>query len=398
MRNFKLFLFVISVFVLLFITNACSEEDISGFEDKSNVGLTTEQIQQKENLNSIALTVVNIADSKEIFNEIHSAVSISLNTGLDEQYRFKDILYPTESKIPSLKSSAINFGTKFKDAIRKDKLKSSSPENIEAFIISEDVQIYWPYSEEWDGFTEPVITFDPIVDIDENIGFKRIVQPDGSIGIDTVIVTDDYAFHNPVWIINFCESDEAEIENAVKSAQLKSSSSVHQLSVGWVKNNKHHYDNIFQGGDEYKFCIIGGKITSMSTAETFEAIQTVNLSRRAIRKKNWKRFYYELDDDWKVDLEDKELGRKFGLIEFDKNKTTRELKFEPKVTIDNVTVSVGSYTIKTESSEGWIKTDIYEDRDKMIKYQESDMGNGLKYGYRVYGAGDVYWTLPIREF
>jgi hypothetical protein len=386
------------IFFSSILFTSCEKDDFSSYEDKNDIYLTTEQIQQKENLNSIALTVVNIADSREIFNEIHSAVNISLSTGLDEQYRFKDILYPAESIIPSLKSFTINFRTKFKNAIKTDKLKSSSSEDIESFILSEDVQIYWPYSEEWDGITEPVITFDPIADIDENIGFKRIIKSDGSIKIDTVIVNDDYAFDNPVWIINFCESEEAEINNAVKSAQLKSTSSIHQLSVGWVKNNKHHYDNIFHGGDEYKFCIIGGKITSMNTAETFEAIQTVNISRKDIRKKNWKKFYYELDDNWKVDAEDKELGRKFGLIEFDKNKTTRELKFEPKVTIDKVTVSVGSYTIKTESSEGWIKTDTYEDRDKMIKYQKTDMGNGLKDGYRIYGAGDVYWTLPIREF
>lgn len=349
-------------------------------------------------MNSIALTVVDIADSKEIFKEIHSAVNISLSTGLDEQYRFKDILYPSESKIPSLKSSKTSdFGTKFKNSIQKNRLKSSSSTDIETFILSEDVQIYWPYSEEWDGVTEPVISFDPITDTDENIGFKKVLQADGSIRIDTVIVNDDYAFENPVWIINFCESEESEIESSVKSAQLKSSSSIHQMSVGWVKSKKH-YDNIFNGGDEYKFCIIGGKITSMNTAESFEGIQTVNISRKDIRKKNWKKFYYELDDDWKVGTEDKEMGRKFGLIEFDKNKTTRELKFEPKVTIDKVTISLGSYTIKTESSEGWIKTDNYEDRDQMIRYQKTDMGQGLQDGYRVYGAGDVYWTLPLREF
>ncbi len=389
-------LFVVFFSSTLFIS--CEKDDSSDLIEKNEIVLTAKQIQQKENLNSIALTVADIADSKEIFNEIHSAVNVSLTTGLDEQYRFKDILYPSESKIPSLKSSKTSdFGIKFKNAIQTNSLKSSSLTDIETFILNEDVQIYWPYSEEWDGVAEPVITFDPILDVSENIGFKRVLQEDGSIRIDTVIVNDDFAFNNPVWIINFCETEEAEIESNVKSAQLKSSSSIHQLAVGYVKSTKH-YDNIFNGGDEYKFCIIGGKITSMSTAESFEGIQTINISRKDIRKKNWKKFYYELDDDWKVSTEDKELGRKFGLIEFDKKKTTRELKFEPKVTIDKVTVSLGSYTIKTESSEGWIKTDTYEDRDQMIRYQKTDMGHGLKDGYRIYGAGGVYWTLPIREF
>lgn len=390
-----------ALFATLFtsvIFTSCEKDDLTSHLEKDNISLTTEQIKLKENLNSIALTVLDIADSKEIFSEIHSAVNVSLTTGLDEQYRFKDILYPSESKIPSLKSSKTSdFGTKFKNAIQTNSLKSSLLTDIETFILNEDVQIYWPYSEEWDGVTEPVITFDPIVDADENIGFRKVTQQDGSIRIDTVIVNDDYAFENPVWIINFCESDESEIESKAKSSPVKSSSHIHQLSIGWVKSTKH-YDNIFRGGDEYKFMIIGGKITSMNTAEAFEGIQSINISRKDIRKKNWKKFYYELDDNWKVSIDDKEMGRKFGLIEFDKRKSTRELKFEPKVTIDKIVISIGSYTVKTESSEGWIKTDVYEDRDIMMQYQTTDMGHGLKDGYKVYAAGGVFWTLPIRTF
>ena len=398
MKNKSLiFCTLIGAFLSSTLFTSCEKDDTSSFKETNDIGLTAEQIKQKENLNSIALIVLDIADSKEIFNEVHSAVNISLNYGLDEQYRFKDILYPTESKIPSLKSTKINdFGTKFKDAIRTNRLKSSSSEDIETFILSEDVQIYWPYSQNWDGVSEPVITFDPIAEVDYNIGFKRVLQGDGSIRIDTVIVNDDYAYENPIWIINFSESDDVEIENAVKSAQLKSTTQIHQFSIGWVRATVQ-YDNIFNGGSEFEFTIIKGELMPMNTAKADKSSVTVHLSRRDIRRETWRRFYYQLDDDWKVGPENKELGRRFGLLEKD-DKTTRELKFEPKVVIKGVTVSLGSYTVKTESREGWIKTDIFECRDMMMRHQLTDMGPGLKDGFRVHGAGGVYWTMPIRRF
>jgi len=393
MKNKSLiFCTLIGAFLSSTLFTSCEKDDTSSFKETNDIGLTAEQIKQKENLNSIALIVLDIADSKEIFNEVHSAVIISLNYGLDEQYRFKDILYPTESKIPSLKSTKIgNFGTKFRDAIRTNRLKSTSSEDIETFILSEDVQIYWPYSQNWDGVSEPVITFDPIAYVDHNIGFKRVLQEDGSIRIDTVIVNDDYAYENPVWIINFSESFYGEIENAVTSTQ------VHKWSIGYVRSTVQ-YDNIFNGGSEFMFMIIGGKLTSLSTAQAFESIVTVHLSRRDIRRGTFRRFYYELDDDWRVGPENKELGRRFGLIEHDKNRTTRELKFEPKVVINGVTVSLGSYTIRTESNEGWIRTDVFESRNTMMRNQHTNMGLGLIDGFRVHGAGGVYWTMPIRVF
>lgn len=383
----------------LILFGSCSKDDASEVVGKESA-LTAEQAVQKENLKHIALAVASVSGDKTVFNEVQAAVRASLNIGLDEQYRFKDALNPSQSKITALRSSAVGeFGKKMMDALKNSGLRSSSTgEDMETFLISEDVQIYWPYSEDWDGVTEPVVTFDPIAEVDENIGFKRVLQEDGTFRIDTVVVNEAYACKNPVWVVNFCENDEADIEQAeLKAARLKNTATVHQVSVGWVKSTKH-YDGFFHGGDEYKFCFIGGNILSMNTAESFSTIQTINLSRSDINNERWKCFYYELDDDWNVDANNSEMGRKFGLIEFDNDQSTRELKFEPKVTINKITVSLGSYTIKTESNEGWIKTDTYLDRDQMIRCQTIDMGLGLKDGFRIYGAGNVYWTLPIREF
>jgi len=364
---------------------------------KEEVKLTREQINQQKNLEKISQILIDIANSKQDYTDVHNAVNLSIKANLDEQYRIADILFPGKSFIPGLKSIETDcFSKKFRKALMNSNHKSSSGENLVAFILNNDVQIYWPYSEEWDGKTTPTITYYSFKNEHENIGLKKVKLLTGEIRIDTFLVNDEYAYKNPVWIVNFCD-DPLPKKGNNNSYQKKGSISIHQLSVGFVKSTKH-YDPLFRGGDEYKFCLIGGKITSWETAEVLENIQTINLTRKDIRKKRWKKFYYELDDDWYVDEHDKELGRKFGLIEFDKRKTTRELKFEPKVVINDISISLGSYSIKTESKEGWIKVDTYQDRDKMIRFQHYDMGHGTMDTFRVYAAGGVYWTLPIRTF
>ena len=380
-------------FILLymcFIIVSCKKYDDTISDERLNE-LSPTQIKQRDNLNDIAQIVVSIADNNKTYQAIHSAVVDNMKVGMDEQFLFNEMLYPKDNKGPL--SDDGGFGKRFKEAISSSK----SGSNLESFILSENVQIYWPYSEEWDGISEPVITFDPIEDADENIGYKRRVNDDGLIDYDIVMVNDDYAFENPVWIINFCEMEETEIQKKQNISSKKGYSSKHQLSIGSVRSIVH-YDNIFSGGDEYKFCIIGGKIKSMDSAEAYDMIQTIVIPRKYIRRGDWLEFNYELDDDWRVDSLDVELGRKFGLIEYDKNKRVCELKFEPKVVLKGVTVSVGNYSIETESNEGWIKVDTYEDRDQMMRFQNMDMGNGIQNGYRVYAAGGVFWTLPIREF
>jgi len=400
----QFFISTLLVFVLTgLLCTSCEKDDYPILNvDKQETGLTAQQLEQRENLKSIALIVANIATSRELFHEIHKGVNVSLDVGLDEQFRFKDILYPTESKIQALKASEVGqFGIKFRDAIRANRTKSTLQEDLEAFILREDVQIYWPYSEYWDGIEEPVITFHPIEeDAYENTGFRTVFMPDGSTRIDTIIVDEAFAIENPVWIINF---NESEIEQGRRpflpptNPVLPPTNLVHQVSIGYARATVQ-YDGLFGGGSEFKVCFIGGRVTSWNTAESFKAIQTIIFTRREIRRGSWKRFYYELDDDWRISPEVNEGGRKFGLIEFDRRSTTREITFEPKVKIKETTISLGKITWTTESKEGWIKVDTFECRDQMMRTQFIDMGLGLIDRFRVHGAGGVYWTLPIRRF
>ena len=70
-------------------------------------------------------------------------------------------------------------------------------------LASSDIQVYWPFSGNWDGSGGlPVITFDPEDESTANIGYRITVDPDGNRQIDTVIVDEQTAMETPVWVVN----------------------------------------------------------------------------------------------------------------------------------------------------------------------------------------------------
>ncbi len=239
----------------------------------------------------------------------------------------------------------------------------------------------------------PTLTSDPIDNDIENLGYQ--LEDDGSYS--EVIVDEEYSEEYPVWIV--MEDDtESDISIQIPEPTTTTSGTIHQLRVGQVRSTKQ-YDGFFSGGSEFKFCLLGGTIT-LTNATSFVGLQTCFLTRTQIRRGSWVNFQYELDDDWFVsdDGSSDEGGRQFGLIEYDKNKMEYTLSFEPKVKIDIIEVSAGKVALTLVSEEGWIKLDNYLSRSTFIQFNKTDMGHGLQDGYRVYAAGEVYWTLPLIEY
>ena len=65
-----------------------------------------------------------------------------------------------------------------------------------------DIQIYWPYSEKWDGKEYPVITFDPDDGSSANIGYRLVEGEDGAPEVEEIIVDEEFASDHPVWVVN----------------------------------------------------------------------------------------------------------------------------------------------------------------------------------------------------
>lgn len=381
---------IVYLLCILAFVSSCSKDERPKLRESNSIEkrvLTPEETIMKSKLAMTAQMVRDvIREEPRVIKEVSGLIKLKMYN--DDFIYFKDLFNPEEnSSIKGLNESQTLFEKTFDEILSR----KSNPDvnfNIKEFLIANAITLYCPYPvEDYSEITQlPSCTSDPIDNEYENIGYQ--LEDDGSY--TEVVVDEEYSEDYPVWIVI---QEDSEI--AVSTPIVTSSNPVHQMRVGYVKCTKQ-YDGIFGGGSEFKFCILGGAIT-LNTAASFSALQSCNLTRYQIRKGKWVNFQYELDDDWYVSADGTtdEGARQFGLIEFDKNKKEYTLSFEPKVKIDKIEVSAFKVELTLQSNEGWIKLDNYQSRDNFIKFNNTDMGYGLQDGYRVYVAGDVYWTLPV---
>ena len=69
-------------------------------------------------------------------------------------------------------------------------------------LSSSDIQIYWPYSEDWDGETQPVFTYDPGDGSQVGVGWKVDTDERGARTVRKIEVDEKYAAAYPVWVVN----------------------------------------------------------------------------------------------------------------------------------------------------------------------------------------------------
>lgn len=288
---------------------ACNSNDEPLAPQNSN---ESPDYNESEDSEKIAQLMTSIPLTKEIVNEVFSATQKGLENGIEESYYFADVLSDTPAKSASRASSESQesfLGCELRSALSKTRSNSQ----IDADLLQYgDYQIYWPYSEDWDGETQPVITFVPK---DENqlwnYGYK---QTDN--GIETVIVDEKYMESNPVWIINKADFSYDELPNFNNGEFVKNgisycprkiitdetpnqtlSTRVSGLPVYTVYLGKlmsdHQFDKVWSGGSE--FAIRMGAIEHMEITSE-EQVKSENArinyvrvcrSRKDIKKKRW---------------------------------------------------------------------------------------------------------------
>ncbi len=193
------------------------------------------------NLNQLAQIFSNLPLDVEQVVEVHDAVSSSSRNGYDEEYLMKDLLEMPGRGVGAKKlqqlsakagdgsylSSPLVKSEKIYKRPLKDLLASYlnrtatkcaacpsvlTPAQFLDLLSRSQTQIYWPYSERWDGKTLPIITFDPCNGDVSNIGY-RLAGEGEERQVEEVMVTEELASEVPVWVINLNEdSDFTSIE------------------------------------------------------------------------------------------------------------------------------------------------------------------------------------------
>lgn len=229
MRKFRLFLCA-GLLPLLF-----SCEKVIGEDSSDNAASPVA-------LDRVAAMLSELPLEPEHYREVHSAVESSSGNGYDEEYTMSDLFASPGKGVGDSETKAMAvskaYGRPLRDLIREHVRASVATKSVgagkadsngsrsgnsdtassgagmgdsgfgddaDAYLAaleSSDVQIYWPYSENWDGQSEPVFTFDPGDDSDVNIGYKVVRQPDGSSRVKEVEVDEAFAEKNPVWVVN----------------------------------------------------------------------------------------------------------------------------------------------------------------------------------------------------
>lgn len=146
--------------------------------------------------------------------EVHDAVSSSSGNGYDEEYTMRLIFENPGAGVGEQETKAgKSYDVPLRELIEKQvrsmaETKSASgghkmdADTYLAALTGSDIQVYWPFSEKWDGSSMPVITFDPEDGSETNIGYETVTDEDGVRRVQKVLVDEEMAKERPVWVVN----------------------------------------------------------------------------------------------------------------------------------------------------------------------------------------------------
>ncbi len=171
-------------------------------------------------LDEVAMILSAVPMEREQVQEVYDAVNSSSSNGYDEEYMMRDLFREPGSGVGDERlgtKTTKSYATPLKSLI-EDRVHSlySSPvrgtrsggrngmsaEEYLAALQNSDIQIYWPYAEEWDGTCLPVITFDPADGSSSNYGYCLERAGDGELRVEEIVVDEALAKERPVWVVN----------------------------------------------------------------------------------------------------------------------------------------------------------------------------------------------------
>ena len=368
----------------------------------------------KKNISDI---LVKISSDNQLVTELHELVGESLDYGLDEIAFFDEILNP--DKYASKTRSSNNLSNRLSNLLQ---LSNNSPlrgAKNDVFSMN-NLEIYWPYSEDWDGISTPVVTFVPSniegIDNDDEYNqnyivtaYQFIYNEEGEFTIDSLLVDENYAMNNPVWVVR---NQSINIEDVIDLKKNKNFSKIiprnknliinnepevrstapykiAETRVASIKSEKQH-DDWLNGGSEYHiYWFFPVKDFGLSTHKSGE----IHFSRKEIKNKTTKQINFLGNFDW-----DKgQSHNRLKILEYDPGKDMQfNIKLSASFTPKESPVTVAgefSTTIKINNNDDHIleytipRTSMFTTQTKINDktYQKAFSGNGVTVNVKIYG-------------
>ncbi len=218
-------------------------------------------------MSDLAKIISELPLEQEHLQEVYDAVNSSSGNGYDEEYTMDRLFTSPGSGVGERGAStkAVAYATPlrelFADYFRSRSETKAGAADVEAYVNAlrdSDMQIYWPYSEDWDQETFPVVTFDPGDGAKTNYGYMLGFDDSGAHVVDSVLVTEELARERPVWVINR-NADSAY--TPVTLLDYDSPSAVRTVQEAKAKGKKmltikdftmaRHFDSWFAGASEF---------------------------------------------------------------------------------------------------------------------------------------------------
>lgn len=237
---------------------ACREFEITPPEISSE--------ETRVTLGDVARLLSSLPIAQGQLDEVHDAVGSSCGNGYDEEYMMRDLLRLPGSGVgdPAEKAAGKRYEKPLRELMAEylEAQEASRAEGgiagVQAYLDeleSSDIQIYWPYSEDWDGRSLPVITWDPGYGAESNYGYELRRVGDRLEVRDSVVVTEALAASRPVWVIN--RNDDSAftpLDFYVRSKASPSLSAKTSMRMLYIHSFKmlRHYDSWFGGASEFR--------------------------------------------------------------------------------------------------------------------------------------------------
>jgi len=160
----------------------------------------------------VARILANLGMGKEQLCEVFDAVNSSNSNGYDEEYTLSSLFSTPGAGVGDRngETKAASYSKPLKELFREYlgsvPMTKAGAADVEEYIRSlseSDLQIYWPYSEDWNGEDYPIVTFDPGYGAESNYGYEIARDAAGKLTVkDSVLVDENVARSRPVWVIN----------------------------------------------------------------------------------------------------------------------------------------------------------------------------------------------------
>lgn len=387
-----------STLILLFIV-ACSNDELENMP-QSNLKVGTKAVLDSAvELSVVAQVLASIEIDRTTMSEVKAGVERSLKYGLDEEYRFTDMLRPTLSKLHRSYNKSFLIESMDKGLKSSASLLKANQSNTAFFdlLSQNDIQIYWPYSKIWDKSTKPIILYKIE---DDNLAYKPVLLMDGTFRIDTIELTVPFLRENTVWIVSenktkydelpdfengeFVNRDGVFFYSEIANEWLKKTNA--RIGIGspvYIGSINFWDSNGLDGGPEIDF--VWGHISEAVGSIPMQGVinrYRVNLSAGEISEN--KQLNLKIQPSWTTSQKTNALV----IIEKDGGKDKKMTRAITYVGLDgkekNVDISIG-----------------YERRDDMIfdrilerKRIFSSENKGSEGDWLQYEGSGMYFTLP----